>query len=110
MVQDQVQGDSVSAAAVGARTIGRDARVKLTSESVARGASLLLTVLAARRLGEDGFGIYSHALAVGVVIAQLGDVGLQLSCAREVAANGRGASAFVTAAFRVKCFLSAAVV
>lgn len=109
MVQVQTQGELVSLAANASRSIGRNALVKLASESIARAASLLLTVLAARRLGEDTFGIYNHALAGGLLIAQLGDLGLQATTAREVAIKGRDAAGFVARAFHAKCLVSLAV-
>jgi O-antigen/teichoic acid export membrane protein len=71
---------------------------------------LALVLFAARRLGQSDFGFYSYCLAVGYVLSQLADMGLQLLIAREVAALGPGARPIVQAAFRMKLLLSLPVI
>ena len=88
-------------------TIRRNAAIKLASELIGRLALFALVLFAARRLGEAGFGLYNYALALGFVLAQLTDLGMQLVLTREIAA-GTG-DALVTAALRLKIALSAVV-
>ncbi len=85
--------------------VARNALLKLSSEIVGRAASLALTLLAVQHLGPRGFGVYSHGLAIGLVIAQVADLGLQVTCAREVAMHGRAARRFVASAFALKFLL-----
>ena len=90
------------------RPIRHNALVKLTSELIGRLALFALVLLAARRLGEAGFGLYNYALALGFVLAQLTDLGMQLVLTREIAAGTRG-DGLVSAALRLKVALSAVV-
>ena len=89
-------------------TIRRNAAIKLASELIGRLALFALVLFAARRLGEAGFGLYNYALALGFVLAQLTDLGMQLVLTREIAA-GAGGDALVTVAVRLKIALSAVV-
>jgi O-antigen/teichoic acid export membrane protein len=68
-------------------TIRRNTLLKFASEIVGRLALFLLVIFAARRLGESGFGLYNYALALGFVLAQLADLGMQLVITREIAAE-----------------------
>lgn len=90
------------------RPIRHNAFVKLTSELIGRLALFALVLFAARRLGEAGFGLYNYALALGFVLAQLTDLGMQLVLTREIAAGARG-DALVTVAVRLKVALSIVV-
>ncbi|MFZ0544296.1 MAG: oligosaccharide flippase family protein [Candidatus Promineifilaceae bacterium] len=92
------------------RRISGNALIKLASELAGRVATFALALLAARRLSEGDFGFYNYGLAVGFVIAQLADMGLQVLIAREVAARGRSAQPLVRQAFLVKVFLSVPVI
>jgi O-antigen/teichoic acid export membrane protein len=65
--------------------IARNITLKLSSEVVARTIQFAFIVVAARRLGPQGFGTYSFAVALGFVLAQCCDLGLQLYVARELA-------------------------
>jgi PST family polysaccharide transporter len=70
--------------------IARNITLKLSSELGARAIQFAFIVVAARRLGPLGFGTYSFAVALGFVLAQCCDLGLQLYVARELAsAPGR---------------------
>jgi O-antigen/teichoic acid export membrane protein len=91
-----------------ARPIRHNAFVKLTSELIGRLALFALVLFAARTLGEAGFGLYNYALALGFVLAQLTDLGMQLVLTREIAAGARG-DALVTVAVRLKVALSVVV-
>ena len=90
------------------RPIRHNALVKLTSELIGRLALFALVLFAARRLGQAGFGLYNYALALGFILAQLTDLGMQLVLTREIAAGARG-DALVSAALRLKIALSAVV-
>jgi O-antigen/teichoic acid export membrane protein len=90
------------------RPIRHNALVKLTSELIGRLALFALVLFAARRLGEAGFGLYNYALALGFILAQLTDLGMQLVLTREIAAGARG-NALVSAALRLKIALSVVV-
>jgi O-antigen/teichoic acid export membrane protein len=61
-------------------------------------------------LGEAGFGIYNYGLALGFVLAQLADLGLQIVIAREVAVQGQAARALGRTAFQLKVIFSLVVV
>jgi O-antigen/teichoic acid export membrane protein len=93
-----------------ATPLGHNAAVKLASELVGRVASFVLALWAARQLGEDGFGLYNYGLALGFVLAQVADMGLQVLMTREVAVAGMGARPAVQAALRLKLLLSLPVV
>jgi PST family polysaccharide transporter len=90
--------------------LSRNTLIKLASELVGRVASLALVLFAARRLGQGDFGFYSYGLALGYVLSQLADMGLQLLIAREVASSGLQARPIVQAALRLKLLLSLPVI
>lgn len=92
------------------RRLAQNALTKLSSELVGRLAMLGLIILAARRLSEAGFGLYSYGLALGLVWAQVADMGLQVLTAREVAINGRLAQPYTRMAFHLKLGLSLVVI
>jgi O-antigen/teichoic acid export membrane protein len=83
--------------------------VKLASELIGRAAMFALVIVAARQLGEAGFGIYNYGLALGFVLAQLADLGLQIVIAREVAVRGQAARSLARTAFQLKAVLSLVV-
>ena len=80
--------------------------LKLAAELGGRAATFLLLLLAARRLTTAAFGSYNYALALGFVLVQLADFGLQLLLTREVARQALGARPLVLAAFHLKLWLS----
>lgn len=90
--------------------ISRNALIKLASEVAGRLATFALVLWAARQLGEGAFGLYNYGLALGFVIAQIADFGLQLLIAREIAVMGRGARPLVMIALRLKVGLSLPVI
>jgi O-antigen/teichoic acid export membrane protein len=91
------------------RQLTHNTAIKLASELVGRAASFALVILAARQLGETGFGVYNYGLALGFILAQLADMGLQIVVSREVAVQGQGAQPLARAAFHLKLTLSLAV-
>ncbi|MCL4868134.1 MAG: oligosaccharide flippase family protein [Anaerolineae bacterium] len=88
----------------------RNTLIKLTSEFVGRAASFLLMIMAARQLGAAAFGWYNYGLALGFVLAQLADMGLQLLISREVAVHQRQAQFKVQTAFYLKLLLTLPVI
>lgn len=87
-----------------------NALIKLASELIGRLASFGLVLWAARQLGESDFGRYNYGLALGFVLAQLADLGLQLLLAREIATQAKAAKPLVLAALRLKLLLSLPVI
>ncbi|MBX3055079.1 MAG: flippase [Anaerolineae bacterium] len=92
------------------RRLAQNTVTKLSSELVGRLTMLALVILAARRLGAAGFGLYSYGLALGLVWAQVADMGLQVLTAREVAVHGRAAQPYARMAFHLKVGLSVIVI
>lgn len=90
--------------------ISRNALIKLASEVAGRIATFALVLWAARQLGESLFGLYNYGLALGFVVAQIADFGLQLLIAREIAVMGKAARPLVTIALRLKVALSLPVI
>lgn len=92
------------------KQVGSNTLIKLVSELVGRVATFALVLGAARRLSEAEFGLYNYGLALGFVIAQIADLGLQVFIAREVAVADRQAKPLLLAALRLKLLLSLPVV
>ncbi len=92
------------------RRLGGNALAKLGSELVGRVATFGLSLLIANRLGEQAFGAYSYGLALGFVLAQIADLGLQVLAARDIAIAGRAAQPLVAGALRLKLWLALPVV
>jgi O-antigen/teichoic acid export membrane protein len=86
--------------------VRKNAATKFSAEVVGRLATFVLYVVAARRLGASDFGVYSYALAVGYVLAQISDLGLQTLITREVAILDREARPLVWTALALKAGLS----
>ncbi len=80
--------------------------LKLGAEIGGRAATFLLLLWAARQLNTADFGSYNTALAVGFVLVQMSDFGLQLLLSREVARLNTAARPQVVAAFQLKLWLS----
>lgn len=91
------------------RRLGGDALAKLASEVVGRAATFGLSLLIANVLGERAFGTYNFGLALGFVLAQIADMGLQVLMSRDIAVSGRGALPSVNASLRLKLLLSVPV-
>ena len=88
------------------RQLTTNTLLKLGAELGGRAATFLLLLLAARRLTTADFGSYNYALALGFVLVQLADFGLQLLITREVARLGMAARPQILAAFHLKLWLS----
>lgn len=101
--------DAVSFAPALARRISVNAAAKLAAELIGRAVQFGFTILAARRLAEADFGAYAYGLALGFVLAQATDLGLQIIVTREVARNEAAAPRTVGIALGLKLVLSAPV-
>src|SRR5919109_1673546 len=86
--------------------IRSNAGAKLAGELVGRAATFAVAVYAAQRLGAADFGLYSYAVAVGFVAAQISDLGLQTLITREVAVLEARARPLVRTALVLKVDLS----
>ena len=80
------------------------------SDVAGKGAFFLVTVFAARRLSQHGFGIFSLGTTVGWMAAVATDFGMQLHLAREVAQRPAEAARILRAWLRVRFWTSAVVV
>jgi O-antigen/teichoic acid export membrane protein len=88
------------------RRLSSNALIKFLSELVGRIATFAVAIWAARKLGDSNFGLYSYGLALGFVLAQLADMGLQVLIAREVAFGGYQARPLVRRAIWLKVLFS----
>lgn len=80
--------------------------LKLGAELGGRFATFLLLLFAARQLTTAEFGSFNFGLAIGFVVVQFADFGLQLLLSREIAREGKKASPQVLTAFHLKLWLS----
>jgi O-antigen/teichoic acid export membrane protein len=76
------------------------------SDVAGKGAFFLVTVLAARRLSQDGFGIFSLGTTFGWMAAVATDFGIQLHLARAVARRPDEAARLLRSWLRVRLWTS----
>ena len=88
--------------------IARGAGIKLGAELVGRVLQFALIYVAQRQLGPAGFGQLTYALALGVVLAPLTDLGLQLTMTQQIASAPDRAQAISGVGLSVKLALAAA--
>ena len=97
--------------ATGGRTlfgsVGRGAAVKLSAELVGRALQFALIYVAQRQLGPTVFGQLTYALAIGVVLAPLTDLGVQLTMTQQIARAPHRAQATVGVGLSLKLALAA---
>lgn len=92
--------------------MNRSAQVayRAASDLAGKGAFFVVTLLAARRLSHEAFGIFSIGTTLGWMAAVASDFGIQMHLARSVA-HGAGRAADLLAAWLgVRSWLSAAVI
>ena len=77
------------------------------SDVAGKGAFFLVTLVAARRLSQDAFGLFSLGTTVGWIAAVATDFGIQLHLAREVAQRPADAARLLRAWFRVRLWTAA---
>ena len=80
------------------------------TEMAAKGAVFLITVVAARRLSAQAFGVFSLGSAIGWIAAVASDFGLQLHLARAVAQRPGDADALLRTWLRVRLGMAAVAV
>jgi O-antigen/teichoic acid export membrane protein len=81
---------------------------RTVSEVAAKSTVFLITVVAARRLSPEAFGIYSLGTTIGWIAAVASDFGLQLHIARAVAQRPGDADALLRKWLRVRLGMAAA--
>ena len=72
------------------------------SELVGKGAFFLITILAARQLSQESFGIFSLGTTIGWIGAVAADFGIQLHFARSVACRPTQAAQLLRAWLRIR--------
>lgn len=90
------------------RRLRINAGSKLAAEIVGRALQFLLAYLAQRTLGPAGYGDFTYALSVSVVLSPLTDLGLQLIITREIARNAAQADRIAGAGLMLKLALTIA--
>ena len=80
------------------------------SDVAGKGAFFLVTVLAARRLSQESFGVFSLGTTLGWLAAVATDAGLQMHLARRVATSPADASRLLRVWLRVRLWTSAAAI
>ena len=88
--------------------VGRGAGVKLGEELVGRALQFALINVAQRQLGPAAFGQLTFALALGVVLAPLTDLGVQLTMTQQIARAPHRAQAITGIGLSLKLALAAA--
>jgi O-antigen/teichoic acid export membrane protein len=80
---------------------------RAVSDVAGKGAFFVVTLVAARRLSQDAFGLFSLATTVGWIAAVATDFGIQLHLARAVAQHPGNAGALLRAWLRVRIWTAA---
>ena len=88
----------------------RNLFAKAASEMAIKPIRLVMVILAARWLGRGGFGAYSYALALGYILVQFADMGLQFHLARQISRNPEDAGPTLARVIRSKLVLMTLVV
>ena len=91
----------------------RDAHLvayKAFADAAGKGSIFLITVVAARRLSPEAFGIFSLASTLGWMLAVATDFGIQLHVAREVSRMPSRAADILAAWLRVRLWTTAAAI
>jgi hypothetical protein len=78
--------------AQGTRSIGARVMLKALADVAGKAVTLVITVLAARALNADAFGVMALAMATGWLLGVATDAGLSMHLARETARRGRPAT------------------
>jgi O-antigen/teichoic acid export membrane protein len=87
--------------------VGQGAAIKLGAELVGRALQFLLIYVAQRQLGPAGFGQLTYALALGVVVAPLTDLGVQLTMTQQIAKAPHRAQTVTGVGLSIKLALAA---
>jgi O-antigen/teichoic acid export membrane protein len=92
--------------------MNRSAQVayRAASDLAGKGAFFVVTLLAARRLSHEAFGIFSIGTTLGWMAAVASDFGIQMHLARSVAHGAQRAADLLAAWLRVRAWLSVGVI
>jgi O-antigen/teichoic acid export membrane protein len=83
---------------------------RAASELVGKGAFFVVTLLAARRLSHEAFGVFSIGTTLGWMAAVASDFGIQMHLARSVAHGAHCAADLLAAWLRLRAWTSAVVI
>jgi len=72
------------------------------SDIIAKGAFFLVTVMAARRLSPEAFGVFALGSTMGWILAVASDFGMQLHVSRAVAQHPNGARRLLSGWLRIR--------
>ena len=87
------------------RTVGKNTVVTLVGTLVNAAASALLTIIAARYLGDEKFGVYGFAASFGALFSVFADLGLGTLAVREVAQDRRRLALYLDNIWTMKWLL-----
>jgi len=92
--------------------MNRSAQVayRAASDVAAKGAFFVVTLIAARRLSHEGFGVFSIGTTLGWMAAVASDFVIQMHLARSIAQGTQRATDVLAAWLRVRAVASAAVI
>ena len=92
--------------------MNRSAQVayRAASDVAAKGAFFVVTLIAARRLSHEGFGVFSIGTTLGWMAAVASDFGIQMHLARSIAHGTQRATDVFAAWLRVRAVTSAIVI
>lgn len=87
------------------QTLAKNTFWLLTSEVFGRLLRMALIVYAARTLGASGWGIFSYATSIGIILMTFSDIGISSVVTRELSQRKEGFKDFVTTALVIKAGL-----
>jgi O-antigen/teichoic acid export membrane protein len=82
---------------------------KAFADVAGKGSMFVITILAARRLSPESFGVFALGSTLGWMVAVVSDGGIQLHLAREVARQPADAAGLLSGWLRVRIWTAAAV-
>jgi O-antigen/teichoic acid export membrane protein len=80
---------------------------KAFADAAGKGSMFVITILAARRLSPEAFGVFSLGSTLGWMVAVVSDCGIQLHVAREVARRPEAAAIVLKRWLRVRVWTAA---
>ena len=83
---------------------------KAFADLAGKGSLFVITIVAARRLSPESFGVFSLGSALGWIVAVVSDCGIQLHLAREAARRPADASRLLREWLRVRLWTAASAV
>jgi O-antigen/teichoic acid export membrane protein len=83
---------------------------KAFADLAGKGSLFLITIVAARRLSPESFGVFSLGSTLGWMVAVVSDWGIQLHLAREVARRPAEAARLLRAWLRIRVWMTAGAI